>query len=440
MNAVAYGMRMLRADRVLSLQQATERHAGVRTAMEAALEYSERDGAGAAARVECTNAFDEGWRALVGTLPEEGARGTIAAAIELTIPPAAIRLMRRSDSTPAAYAFGAIASELIRVADWNDDLQVRDAVRRGWLQFDLRRRQANTVEEGFGCDESASWHTLRDLTEQRDPELEALMLRVAELAGRMFTAMSYSKRRVESTDPQEVRSAAIGGDVERLLPEELAKLGCDVTREHTVMRVLQRRAGVFAMRGERTKSRGPLVIALDESGSMHDGRGVGGRNAWAKAAAVALIRIAWAENRVARVVHFGNSTVTQDVPRDDVAALWEMVRSFLSGGTSFSAALSTARAEVGDLEKAGFKGADVVLVTDGEEPRYQLHTVEINAMDAAGIDLWTVSIGNQMSADAPVRSRAKLYVHARDVDLGNDAQAAALAAELKASALNTRAN
>jgi len=61
---------------------------------------------------------------------------------------------------------------------------------------------------------SAYWRrlALRDILEGAGgEELKARMLAIAELAGRMLNAMSYTRKRVKSDDPQEVRSTTIGG-------------------------------------------------------------------------------------------------------------------------------------------------------------------------------------------------------------------------------------
>lgn len=377
---------------------------------------------------------EEAWQALIGA-PD--ATGVVADAIRWTIPAQVIPMMRRSDCIPAAFAFVHLSTELAQV-DATDDLKVRGAVRRAWAMFERRRLEANHVEEGFGCDDSQSWHTLRDIVEGAGGDsLKKKMLAIAELAGKMFDALAYTKKKVESDDPQEVRSTKLGGDVTRLLPAEYAKMSTARTRDLTTMRVIQKRAQQFKMKGERTKSRGPMVVALDESGSMHDSAyGVKGRNCWSKAAAVALTRVAWGENRPVRVVHFGNAATTQIVPKDDLDALFEMARSFLSGGTDISKALKTSRKQVGDLEKAGYKGADIVLISDGEEPDYDEHNREIDAMDKDDIRLWTVAIGNRIQKVAPVRARAERYIEARDSDLANGEIAGELVAELKGAALS----
>jgi len=372
------------------------------------------------------------WSALVGS----DVSGIVGEAIKWTVPAEIIPLLHRSDSLPAAFAFGSMLDALDCV-DVSNDLQVRQAIRQGWKSFEERRLQANHVEEGFGQDESMSWHTLRDIVEGAGGEsIRDKMMWIAQLAGRMFDALEYSRKRVESEDPQEIKSTTIGGDVPRLLPSELAKMSNGRTADVTSMKVLKKQAQQFRMKGERSKSRGPLVIALDESGSMHDAVvGARGRNCWAKACAIALTRVAWNENRPVRVVHFAQGCVVQDIPRDDHDALWEMARSFLSGGTDFTSAFEKSREVVGDLESQGFKGADIVLVSDGVDRNHEGHDREIDRMDEDGVQLWTVAIGESIGPTAPVRARAEKYVFANDENLGDEELAGELARDLKRAAL-----
>jgi len=426
-------------DKELDLGSASAKHAMLQTAIYkfAPTQFGSDSMNRSIVALDRSRFLDTIWKALVGApVVDDGCNEIAWQGVTLTIPNTALALLRKSNSIPAAFAFSMIVESLLASgAALDNDLDVRDAMRSAWANWDVRRKQANNVEEGFGCDDSQSWHTLRDVLDKHDPHLFTLMQRIAKLAGRMFDAMSYTRKQVQSDDPQEVRSATTGGDVARLLPAELAKLGNGSTRDQTIMRIVKKEAAVFEMGGIRSKSRGPMVLAIDESGSMHDHGAAEGRNTWAKAAAVALTRIAWAENRAVRCVHLGMATVTQDIPRDDTDALWQMARSFLSGGTCFEAALSAARIEVGDLEKAGLKGADIVLITDGEDPDHDKHIQELSRMDKAGIRLWTVSIGGEMDKSTPVRARAELYIHARDVDLSDAKTAVDLAAQLKSAAL-----
>jgi hypothetical protein len=385
------------------------------------------------------------WESLVNLVADED-KTVIGDVVDLTIPAQFVSFMRRSDSIIAVYAFGAIIEEILwhTEAQLQNDLQLRPAFTEAWRKFNLRRLEANNVEEGFGCDESMSWHTLRDIDNAPDAgEWKQRILEIAKLAGKMFDSFNYMTKKVKSEDPMEVDSVKVGKEVERLLPQELAMMTMEDTQDLQTMKVLKGEAQQRKMKGVRTKGRGPLVICIDESGSMHDagsygGRFVRGRNTWAKACAVALTRVAWSENREVRAVHFGSSTVTQDVPKDDTAALFEMARSFMSGGTDFTGAMRSGMSEVSDLASKGFKGADIVLLTDGEEHNHAAHNQMLDQLDTDGVDLWSVAIGQAFRDDAPMRKRAKKYVEASDSMLKSDSTATALVDGLQGAAMDNK--
>ncbi len=376
------------------------------------------------------------WDGLCGVQDYDGLRTCMAQCVDFTIPPEFVPVVRRSAAITTAFAFCEHVKQLLHVRDLDDDLEERAAMVRGWAEFEKRRQEANQVKEGFGCDESQSWQTLRDITDDKskDPQLLTKITKIAELAGRMYEHFGYHRKDQKNDDPQEATGAKTGGDIERLLPTEIALLGDEDTADHQAMKILQDNAAIMQMEGVESKFRGPLVLVVDESGSMHDGqngwngtRAFAGRNTWAKACCVALTRIAWSEDRAVVCVHFGNGTVVQPVPKDDYRAMFEMARHFLSGGTNFGSALSQGIREVGDLEKAGKEGADILLISDGEEPDWGTHNRQIDRMDAQGIQLWTVAIGDDFDPEAPVRKRAQRYTYATDRQLGDPNTATELA-------------
>lgn len=384
------------------------------------------------------------WGALVDAPLAQGEScSQLRTNVDLTMPVAHAAELRRSDAVPAAFAFGCLAAALMGVdagrkpVDLRDALALRAALQRGWDAFEARRIAANKVREGFGCDLSASWHTLRDLQEMPDGKsFEAKMLKIAELAGRIIQALGGLRSKQPSDDPQHVVGATTGKHVERLMPGEMARLFSDDETEADAqrLRVLRGQAQVKRMRGTRDKTRGPLVLVIDESGSMHEeDTGARGRNTWAKAAAVALTRIAWSEGRVVRAVHFGTATVCQRLPQHDRRALFEMARSFLGGGTDFVRGLRAGYEQVGDLKREGHDGADVVYITDGEEGgtnQRQRMDATISAGAKQGIKLWDVAIGQEHSADFPPRKRAEKYVFVHDRSLAQLDAGAKLGAKL----------
>lgn len=377
------------------------------------------------------------WGGVLGTVDLSKAITKLPMAVDATIPPEYVPTVRGLGGVIAAYAFCELAASLVQVQDLNDDLEVREAFIDGWARFEQRRQAANQVQEGMGCNLSQSWQTMRDIHDQSsNPDLMKQMAAICALAGRMYKSFGYQRRDQPNREPEEVRGSKVGGKIEDVFPTELAMLADEDLGDMQAIKILRDNAPVLEKEGKEAKCRGPLVMCIDESGSMSDKHyGFNGRNTWAKAAAVALTRIAWQEDRAVKVVHFGSGTVSQSVPKDDYRAMFEMARSFLSGGTSFGAALIDGRAQVANLEAQGHKGADIVLITDGVEPNYDEHNREIDLMVRDHVKLWTIAIGVDIEQKAPVRARAERYTHAADSQLGNPATATQLAQGLNQAAM-----
>jgi uncharacterized protein with von Willebrand factor type A (vWA) domain len=273
--------------------------------------------------------------------------------------------------------------------------------------------------DGLGCDDSAAWRcTMDPAISGADVEL---VKRVARLAGRMYAALrGASASRVPGVSG-EVCSVTQGDNVARLLPSELALLTDPGLEILPMARIQERRALQYDVRGTSKRSRGPLVIAIDESGSMKSGDGA--RNVWAKAAAVALARVAMDERRPVSVVHYSTSCVVSSIKPGDGEGFLAMIRHFLRGGTEIGLALTRAVAEVKALAAKGSRGADVVLVTDGVDDDQAAMDEALTEADAAGTRLWTVAIECDVDEDSPIRKRAASYVRlgAGDLDRADTA-------------------
>lgn len=352
-------------------------------------------------------------------------------------PPEVLSTLARSDCVPAAFAFCAIL-KCFMISGCADALVRRNALRQALEYFHMRRMAANDIAEGYGCDESMAWHTLRNIVDQsHDDVLLSKLIQIARLAGCMFEEMRSQQKVVKRGIPQQVDSATVGGDISRLMPSELARLGIDNMKDQSMMRILKGSAQQRQMTGLVSSSRGPMVLVIDSSSSMHDEhQSRPGRNSWAKAAAVALTRMAWREGREVRAVHFSSGAVVQQIEKGDVDGLFELSRSYLGGGTHFSSAINTAKAEIDSMTRAGIHGADVVMITDGQDDRnFIAHSVAIDGLDDIGARLWTVGVGRQLQQQAPLRSRAARYVAVYDDDLGDEKTASALAARLTGAAV-----
>ncbi len=351
-------------------------------------------------------AKDEGraeglWNAIVGV---GSPRTPLAEAVADTAPLPHAALLG-SDDVAAAYAFDLIwGLEEAGLSPFH----LRCLVREVWAKFEKKARSTAEIGAGLGWDLSAAWTHACDvsLSHGNMAEVEA----IARLAGRMYAALRGAKSSRVAGVPGEVYSVEQGRDVGRLLPSELVLLTEPVMETVVLERIASRRAAQYAVRGDSPQAKGPLVVALDESGSMR-----GQRNEWAKASAVALSRVALSEKRAVSVVHYATSTVVQPLGSPDAAL--RMIRHFLGGGTAIGLALGVAVDEVKRSARKGQKGADVVLITDGVDVEEVAIARAVTAARSFGIRLWTVAIECDIAPSSPLRSEATDYTRLRSLDL-----------------------
>lgn len=287
--------------------------------------------------------------------------------------------------------------------------EARDAARRGWAQF---QEIADSVEElrcGTGADQSAAWTMWLEARNQQIPEDE--LRRIAGLAGRMYESLRGQREKNARGLREEPVGVEDGNDLTRAVASELGLLGHQATSRYLALRVAERRLVQRDERGQQEKSRGPLVILLDESGSM---RGADDRRVWAKAALAALTRIAWESKRPVSCVHFSTSIAVTDLAPGDWPALGRAIGHFLSGGTAIGRALYVGLKQVDVLARAGAPGADVVLLSDGGDAVGGLDAA-CDALDKRRVRLWSIAVLQPFSG--ALRDRAAEYVELSRADL-----------------------
>lgn len=287
------------------------------------------------------------------------------------------------------------------VAKHEAPFERRELARKGWRAFIERAESAAEVQYGLGFDETDGWESTRDFNTDRDVNK---LVRIAQMAGRIFAQLQRAKSEQVSAMPDEVHSVELGADLMRLLPSELVHLG-QPTEILLLDNLSNYRALQYEYRGTDDGSKGPLVIALDESGSMH-----GTRGEWSKAATIALVRSAWEDKRHCSVVHWSTSAEVTDLAPGDTAALLKVVRHWYGHGNDAALALENSADEVDRLAKTGTKGADVILITDGVEDITTRHERAIDRVAASGARLWTVAVECPIERDNPLRARAEAYV------------------------------
>lgn len=338
------------------------------------------------------------WSAITGE-GEMPAPGSMAEAIRDAMPPD-LETVLRGDDTAAAFAFDA----MLGVHEAPTPFAMRERAGEAWMRVSARAQAMGEIEEGFGWDRSAAWKHTRAVG-HRAMDLAAVK-RVAKMAGRMHAALKGRAAKKVPGIPAEVYSVEQGSAVERLLPCEVGQLADETLGLAVLARIATRKAAQYAVRGTEKKSRGPLVLVLDESGSMH-----GHRNEWSKAAALAVARVAAEDNRPVVVVHMSTSVVDQVLSPRDPASVLEMVQTFLSGGTDIALGLRRAVVQVGALQRGGKKGADIVLISDGVDGDDVAQGQALDDAEKLGAKLWTVSIDEDVEETSPLRARAAAYTH-----------------------------
>jgi uncharacterized protein with von Willebrand factor type A (vWA) domain len=182
---------------------------------------------------------------------------------------------------------------------------------------------------------------------------------VAAWFGRLRELWGIAKTRVPRRGPR-VAGVTRGSDLLRMLPQEHLRLsipGLDMlwALDYARRRLLQyRRAGA-----QHKASRGPVIVLVDESGSMQ-----GEPAAYAKAFAFLLRLEAKADGRACHLVSFSYRPQDMHELPDDATAqeAAEWAARFVGGGTDWVPPLSRA---LELLRDPAYARADVVMLTDG---------------------------------------------------------------------------
>ena len=264
-------------------------------------------------------------------------------------------LLRKLDKAGQKLA-DSMADETIRealrgaIAKANDAV---DAAEEGMLSFGWDMADPNPKATGNADTKAALAGRIRNSDKLKQ---------VAAKAGRLRRMAAQRQRERVQHGTDEMTDIEQGGDLGRLLPAELARLaGGKLQRLALVKDLLDRQALQYRLEGVESKGRGPIVMLLDESGSME-----GDRDTWCKAIFLALLEIARRQNRVCALVHFSSRVDKVDVLRPGQytpADVMGAVEYFANGGTSFWPALDAAANLI--RTEGGLRKADMVMVTDG---------------------------------------------------------------------------
>ena len=156
---------------------------------------------------------------------------------------------------------------------------------------------------------------------------------ICDLAGR-FRRVAQSKQRTKSTHGlDDVVGVEPGGDIGRLLPVELAKLVVPELELDTLRRIAERQALCREHHATEPIGKGPIIVSVDESGSME-----GPKVHTAKALALALAWVARSQRRWCGLLAYsgdsGERLLALPPGRWDESALCDWLSAFIGRGSS----------------------------------------------------------------------------------------------------------
>lgn len=184
------------------------------------------------------------------------------------------------------------------------------------------------------------------------------MKEISNWAGR-FKQIARSKQKNMHNDSIERSGVTLGNDVERLLPMELANLAIPTAKNDFLRKFAEGQTMIYDKKGKETLGKGPIILCLDESGSMRD------LETQSKGFALALMSIAKRQKRDFALISFSRQANVKMFPKGKchIRDLIILAESFMNGGTNFYDPLQKS---LELINESRFKNADIVFVTDGD--------------------------------------------------------------------------
>jgi uncharacterized protein with von Willebrand factor type A (vWA) domain len=191
---------------------------------------------------------------------------------------------------------------------------------------------------------------------------------ILELAGAMMK-VRRAKKKVKVDGIENVDGVTTSGDLTRILPSELMLLGDELTELNLLRKLCEEQTLALRKHSWESQAKGPIVVCVDESGSMVDtrrGRTDDSKLIQAKAFALTMARIAQEEKRFIVLMGFSSEDQLRELvmppEKWNQTALLEWLEHFFNGGTDFDFLLHLEKSW--DKWKCPRGKTDVFIVTD----------------------------------------------------------------------------
>ena len=208
------------------------------------------------------------------------------------------------------------------------------------------------------------------------------LMRICVLAGK-FRQLAQGLHKSRSKNGfDEITGLEAGGDISRLIPSELMRLGIPELELDFLHRFAERQCLCREFEAEERVGMGPVVLVVDESGSM-----VGSRNESAKAIALTLAWIARKQRRWCGLVAFsggtGHRVLSLPPERWNQVDLLDWLESYIGMGSDQDVPIAELPAIFTEIG-APLGLTDLVFVTDAE--------LRISQKKATEFTTWKASV------------------------------------------------
>jgi uncharacterized protein with von Willebrand factor type A (vWA) domain len=249
-----------------------------------------------------------------------------------------------------------------------DDSTMRQAIRKGVdaAHDEISQYEAACSAFGYGAGTESMGGDLASKKQvydriKTDPKLRKLL----EVAGKLRMIARKAQKNKANYSRDEITDIIQSDDLSRLLPAEMIKFLNPHLKSLFFKDFMEKALLTYELSGKEPEGKGPIVVAIDNSGSME-----GDNEIWSKAVALALLDVARHQKRAFAIIHFDGkvrhtytSTPTSPI---DTSALLDAMAFFSGGGTSFNEPMQAALDMI--TTDKNLKKADVILITDGDAP------------------------------------------------------------------------
>jgi uncharacterized protein with von Willebrand factor type A (vWA) domain len=199
---------------------------------------------------------------------------------------------------------------------------------------------------------------------ENNPDLK----RIVDFIGRREFDLPGDRIRLSPFGKNRIQTVRFSDSINNLLPMEAAKLLNPSLKWKFYADMLEGKLLSYQMLGRhyigppRIKPRGPLIVLVDTSGSMH-----GAPQTLAKSAVLAMAKRMLSQQRDMKVILFASTSQHLEIELSSKKKMSEKFLNFLiytfGGGTDFNTALVSG---LKSLKEKDFQGADLLFITDGK--------------------------------------------------------------------------